>query len=138
MLGWLGNIDPDDFYYSQQHTGGSNNYQHYSNPTVDKCLDTGHTAPDKATRKQAYDAAAKIIVDDASYIYLYNPDTVQGFSHKLTGYTVRGRQGDPLRRRVAVRLTADAALRRAQGRPGRGRSGRSQRHRLHADPPRTG
>ncbi|MBV8965003.1 MAG: ABC transporter substrate-binding protein, partial [Mycobacteriaceae bacterium] len=27
MMGWLGNIDPDDFYYTQHHTGGKSNAQ---------------------------------------------------------------------------------------------------------------
>jgi peptide/nickel transport system substrate-binding protein len=89
MLGWLGNIDPDDFYYAQHHTGGANNFQKYSNPAVDRALDKGHTSADPNVRRQAYDTAAKMIVDDASYIYLYNPETVQGFTDKLTGYQVR-------------------------------------------------
>ena len=37
-----------------------------------------------------YDEAAKLIVDDASYIYLYNPQIVQGYSPNVDGYTVRG------------------------------------------------
>jgi peptide/nickel transport system substrate-binding protein len=89
MLGWLGNIDPDDFYYAQQHTGGSFNFQKYSNPTVDKLLDQARTTTDVAQRKSLYDQATKIIVDQASYIYLYNPDVIQGYSDKLHGYTVR-------------------------------------------------
>jgi peptide/nickel transport system substrate-binding protein len=31
-----------------------------------------------------------LIVDDASYVYLYNPEIVQGFSPGVEGYTVRG------------------------------------------------
>ena len=89
MLGWLGNLDPDEYYYAQQHTGASFNFQKFSNPQVDKLLDQARVETDKARRKQLYDQAAKIIVDQASYIYLYNPDVVQGWSSKLQGYTVR-------------------------------------------------
>ncbi len=89
MLGWLGNIDPDDFYYAQQHSGGSFNFQKYANPTVDKQLDEARTTTDEAARKSLYEQAAKTIVDEASYIYLYNPDVVQGYSDKLHGYDVR-------------------------------------------------
>ena len=32
MMGWLGNIDPDDFYYAQHHTDGTSNAQKFSNP----------------------------------------------------------------------------------------------------------
>lgn len=89
ILGWLGNIDPDDYYYAQQHTGGSFNFQKFSNPTVDKLLDEARTTTDLAQRKSLYDRAAKIIVDQASYIYLYNPNVIQGYSNQLHGYTVR-------------------------------------------------
>ena len=89
ILGWLGNIDPDDYYYAQQHTGGSFNFQKFSNPTVDKLLDQARTTTNVAQRESLYDQAAKIIVDQASYIYLYNPDVIQAYSSKLHGYTAR-------------------------------------------------
>jgi len=89
MLGWLGNIDPDEFYYAQHHTGGAFNFQKYSNPKVDQLLDRARTETDQTKRKQEYDQAAKMIVDDASYIYLYNPDVVQAWSKKVSGYQVR-------------------------------------------------
>ena len=90
MMGWLGNIDPDDFYYSQHVTGGANNYQKFSNKEVDALLNQGRTETDQAKRKEIYAKAAKIIADECSYIYLYNPDVVQVYSPKLSGYTVRG------------------------------------------------
>ncbi|HEY7053036.1 MAG TPA: ABC transporter substrate-binding protein, partial [Mycobacterium sp.] len=43
MMGWLGNIDPDDFYYAQHHTGGKSNAQKFSNAAVDALLDAGRT-----------------------------------------------------------------------------------------------
>lgn len=89
MLGWLGNIDPSDFYYSQHHSEGGNNYQKYSNPEVDRLLDQGRIETDEDARKELYDQAAKLIVDDASYTYLYNPDVVQGWTPELEGYTAR-------------------------------------------------
>jgi peptide/nickel transport system substrate-binding protein len=89
ILGWLGNLDPSDYYYAQQVTGGSFNFQKFSNPTVNKLLDRAQTTTDFAARKSLYDQAAKIIVDQASYIYLYNPDVIQGYSSDLRGYTVR-------------------------------------------------
>jgi peptide/nickel transport system substrate-binding protein len=89
MLGWLGNIDPYDYYYSQHITGGTNNYQHYSNPQVDQLLQQASTESDKAARKDLYDQAAKLIVDDVSYLYLYNPNVVQAWVPGLKGYTIR-------------------------------------------------
>ena len=87
---WIGNIDPSDFYYAQHRTDGGFNYQGYSNPEVDQLLDAAATETDTAARKDLYDQAAKLIVDDASYVYLYNPEIAQGYSPNVEGYTVRG------------------------------------------------
>ncbi|MGY4719881.1 ABC transporter substrate-binding protein [Naumannella cuiyingiana] len=89
MMGWLGNLDPDDFYYAQHHSDGANNAQGYSNPEVDKLLDAGRTETDVARRKQTYAQAATTIADDCSYIYLYNPAVLQVWSPKLSNYAIR-------------------------------------------------
>jgi peptide/nickel transport system substrate-binding protein len=89
MLGWLGNIDPADFYEQQHITGGSSNYQGYSNPQVDQLLTQAASEVDRDKRKDLYDQAAKIIVDDVSYLYLYNPDVVQAWAPGLQGYQIR-------------------------------------------------
>jgi peptide/nickel transport system substrate-binding protein len=89
MMGWLGNIDPDDFYYSQHHTGGKSNAQKFSNPGVDKLLDAGRTETNLDARKDIYAKAATIIADEVSYIYLYNPSVIQAWSTRLSGYQAR-------------------------------------------------
>jgi peptide/nickel transport system substrate-binding protein len=90
MMSWIGNIDPDDFYYSQHHSAGGSNAQKYSNPEVDSLLDAGRSETDDAARKDIYAQAATIIADEASYIYLYNPAVIQAWSPSLEGYTARG------------------------------------------------
>ena len=89
MMGWLGNIDPDDFYYAQHHTDGASNAQGYSNAEVDALLDAGRIETDPEARKDLYAQAATIIADEASYIYLYNPSVIQVWSPDVTGYTTR-------------------------------------------------
>ena len=89
MMGWLGNIDPDDFYYAQHHTDGASNAQKYSTPTVDDLLDRARVETDRDARKDLYAQAARIIADDASYIYLYNPSVIQVWSLSVTGYETR-------------------------------------------------
>jgi peptide/nickel transport system substrate-binding protein len=89
MMGWLGNIDPDDFYYAQHHTGASNNAQKYSNPEVDRLLDAGRVETNQDARADIYRKAATIIGDDCSYIYLYNPSVIQAWSKNMSGYEPR-------------------------------------------------
>ncbi|WP_120005025.1 ABC transporter substrate-binding protein [Nesterenkonia muleiensis] len=89
MMGWLGNIDPDDFYYSQHHSDGGSNAQGYSNQDVDELLESGRTETDEDARAEIYAEAAQIIADEASYIYLYNPAVIQGWSPELSDYQAR-------------------------------------------------
>lgn len=89
MMGWLGNIDPDDFYYAQHHTNGTSNAQKFSDPRVDRLLDAGRTETDPQARKDDYAEAATLIADEVSYIFLYNPAVIQAWSPDLTGYDAR-------------------------------------------------
>jgi peptide/nickel transport system substrate-binding protein len=89
LLGWLGDADPFDFYNSQHTCQGSNNYQKYCDPRTDELLQQGAAETDRDRRAKLYEEAAKRIVDANSYIYLYNPQVVQGWSPDLTGYEVR-------------------------------------------------
>ncbi|OBF16724.1 ABC transporter substrate-binding protein [Mycobacterium sp. ACS4331] len=89
MMGWLGNIDPDDFYYAQHHTDGSSNAQKFSDPQVDRLLDAGRVEVDTARRAGDYADAATRIADEVSYIYLYNPSVIQAWNPALRGYEAR-------------------------------------------------
>jgi peptide/nickel transport system substrate-binding protein len=88
-LGWLGNIDPDDFYYAQHHSTGGFNFHGFEDAEVDQLLDDARVEVDQDTRKELYDQAATRIVDLASYIYFYNPDIVEAWSPQVSGYETR-------------------------------------------------
>ena len=90
MLSWIGNIDPDDFYYAQHHSEGGFNFQGYANTEVDTLLDDARVETDRDARKALYDQAAELIVDEASYIYLYNPENIGAWAPHVEGYGVRG------------------------------------------------
>lgn len=89
MLGWLGNIDPDDFYYAQHHTDGTSNAQKFSDPEVDRLLDAGRVETDRDRRHQDYAKAATLIADKVSYLYLYNSSVIQAWTPALSGYEAR-------------------------------------------------
>jgi peptide/nickel transport system substrate-binding protein len=90
MLSWIGNIDPDDFYYAQHHSEGGFNFQGNDNEELDGLLEAARVETDQAARKDLYDQAAKIVVDEASYVYLYNPDNINAWRDEVTGYETRG------------------------------------------------
>ena len=89
MMGWLGNIDPDDFYYAQHHTDGTSNAQKFSDIEVDRLLDAGRVETDRSARADIYAEAATLIADEVSYIYLYNPSVIQAWNPSLSGYEAR-------------------------------------------------
>jgi len=89
MWSWLGNLDPFGFYHAQHVCEGSFNAQGYCNEEVDALLNEAASESDQDARKALYDKAAEMIVDDASYIYLYNPDVVQAWVPGLEGYEIR-------------------------------------------------
>ena len=89
LLGWLGNIDPYDFYHLQHHSEGIFNSQGYANEEVDRLLDEASIETDEAQRKELYDQAVELIVDEVSYGFLYNPDVVAAWQPVVQDYTVR-------------------------------------------------
>lgn len=70
-FGWSGRPDPDGNLYNIFHTGGGLNYGGYSVPQVDDLLDKGRTASDRGQRKEFYQQAQRLLVDDAAMAF-YN------------------------------------------------------------------
>ena len=92
VCSWNALIDPDDFYYAQHKTGEVFNFTGYSNPTVDELLVRGRRAEGFADRYAVYEQVNREIVNDAVYIYLYNPGNVQAYTPEVEGYQARGDQ----------------------------------------------
>jgi|LZCG01.1.fsa_nt_gb peptide/nickel transport system substrate-binding protein len=89
VLGWIGNLDPDDYFYAQHHTGEVFNFTGYSNPEVDSLLDQGRQATDPEKRFEIYKQVQDLIINDAPYIYLYIPKVVQAWQPSVQGYVTR-------------------------------------------------
>ncbi len=89
VLSWNGLIDPDDFFYAQHRSGEVFNVTGYSNPTVDELLDRGRRTQDASERRTIYEEVNRLIVDEAPYIYLYNPLNIQAYRPDVRGYEAR-------------------------------------------------
>jgi peptide/nickel transport system substrate-binding protein len=85
-LGWSGRPDPDGNIYSWFHTGGGNNNMLYSNAQVDSLLAAARASSTQATRAQDYIQAQSMIVQDASYVFLYHGVSVQASSTKVKNF----------------------------------------------------
>lgn len=92
ICSWNGNVDPDDFFGAQQGTGEVFNFTGYSNPRVDELLSEGKNTDDFETRRGIYEQINKQVVDDAPYIYLYNPLEINVYRTNVKGYATRADQ----------------------------------------------
>jgi peptide/nickel transport system substrate-binding protein len=88
LVGWSGRIDPDGNLYAQFHTGGSFNDGLYSNKQVDTLLEQGRAATDQATRRQLYQQAQRLLVEDGAYVFLYHQNVQQISSGKVRNFTL--------------------------------------------------
>ncbi len=89
VCSWNGNIDPDDFFYAQHRTGEVFNFTGYSNATVDELLAEGRGTADAAERQDVYAQINRLIVDEAPYIYLYNPLEINAYRTDVMNYAAR-------------------------------------------------
>jgi peptide/nickel transport system substrate-binding protein len=88
IVGWVGFVDPDEFFYNIFHTGGAYNQQGYTNKEVDKLLEEGRVTMDEAKRKQIYDQAQKLIVEDAPMVFLYANKQSTAMTNTVHGFDV--------------------------------------------------
>ena len=88
LVGWSGRIDPDGNMYSWFHTGGGNNQGQYSNPQVDKLLEDARATTEQAKRKQLYDQAQSLLVQDAAYVFINHPVAMQAARSTVHGFVL--------------------------------------------------
>lgn len=87
QIGWSGRVDPDGNIHQFMTTGGGINDSHYSHPEVDKLLNAARTSTDVATRKESYDAARKILIDELPIVYLYHQTWIWALDSSIKGFT---------------------------------------------------
>ena len=92
VCSWNGLVDPDDFFYAQHRTGEVFNFTGYSNPTVDELLDEARMLPEFDDRRPLYEEINRHIVDEAPYIYLYNPLEIHAYAPDVMGFQARADQ----------------------------------------------
>lgn len=82
-------VDPENWIgqmYDSQFHGTWKASAWYKNDQVDKLLRTARGEPDQAKRKTLYEAASRIVVDEAADIWVYNTVQLRGLSDKVKGY----------------------------------------------------
>lgn len=86
LLGWSGRPDPDGNMYSWFHTGGGFNNMQYSNPQVDSLLEAARASSDQTQRATDYQQAETLILQDASYVFLYHGVSIQATTNNIKNF----------------------------------------------------
>ena len=85
---WSGRVDIDANIYAFKACDGALNGGKYCNQEVDKALKDGRGRVYLPARLNAYDAAAKIYLEERPYIYLFHRTSIFGMTAKLDGFRV--------------------------------------------------
>lgn len=88
ILGWSGRPDPDGNMYAWFHTGGGDNSMQYSNPQVDSLLEAARATTDQGQRTTDYQQAQQIILQDASYVFLYHGVNLEAITNNVKNFTL--------------------------------------------------
>lgn len=83
-----GSVDPDDYFFRTFRTGGSTNVFKYSNPEVDKLLDTARATLDAGQRKAAYDQVQKILACQGPVAHLTYGQLFSAARPNLQGFDI--------------------------------------------------
>lgn len=87
LYGFSNIVDPDHMYWVFHKDWILGTASAYQNETVSSLLEQGQTVTDQAERRQIYDEAQRIIVDeDAAAVFLYSHDDVRTYrTNRVTG-----------------------------------------------------
>jgi peptide/nickel transport system substrate-binding protein len=89
-LNWVGINDPHHYYMvfdSKMAPPHGYNRGYYSNPEMDRLLETGDSTLDLAKRKNIYAQVQRLAAEDLPYVSLWWDDTVAVMNRKLQGFT---------------------------------------------------
>ena len=84
---WSGRVDPDGNVHQFLSCQGGQNDVKYCNEAFDKLLGEARTLVDEAARKERYDAATAIMLDDLPIIYLGNQSYIFAHRTSVSGFT---------------------------------------------------
>src|SRR5262245_916748 len=83
-----GSPDPDDYFFRTFRTGGSTNVFKYSNPEVDKLLDTARATTDSGQRRAMYAEVQKALACKGPIAHLSYGQLFSAMRTNLTGYEI--------------------------------------------------
>jgi peptide/nickel transport system substrate-binding protein len=86
LVGWSGRVDPDGNIHQFMTTEGGINDSKYSNPEIDRILDSARTTNEVAERKALYSEARVILDQDLPIVYLYHDTWIWALDDGVSGF----------------------------------------------------
>ena len=86
QIGWSGRVDPDGNLHQFVTCEGGINDSKYCNPEIDRLLDEARTNTDNNVRKEKYDKARAILIEEQPIIYLYHQTWIWALDDSLEGF----------------------------------------------------
>lgn len=80
-------LDPNGIFVPTLKTNDRGNYSGYSNPAVDKLLETAQYNTDSAERANQYHEAEAMVHDDAPWIFLWVPQDIYGVNKRVKDWS---------------------------------------------------
>lgn len=88
VIGWLNLANPDQAMYRQFTVDGPGNYGHCNNEEASNLIKQARATLDQAKAKDLYAQAAKIVVDNAFYIFVQYQEYITMYRKDLQGFVV--------------------------------------------------
>lgn len=88
LVGWLGFVDPDEWFYNIFHSEGAWNQQRYTNPEVDHLLAKGRREANLEQRREIYQTLQRLLLEEAPVVLLYINEQTSAFLNRVQGYRV--------------------------------------------------
>ncbi len=86
IVGWLGFVDPDEWFYEIFRSQGKWNQQQYSNANFDQLIEKARTKLQRPERQRLYWQAQRLLVKEAPMIFLYMNANSVAYRSDLKGY----------------------------------------------------
>lgn len=83
-----GSVDPDDYFYRTFRTGGSTNVFKYSNPEVDKLLDSARAESTQAARRTSYNKVQSLLACDGPAAFMTYGQLFTAMRSNITGFDI--------------------------------------------------
>lgn len=88
VIGWLNLANPDQATFRQFTVNGSGNYGHCNNEEASNLIKQARATLDQAKAKELYTQAAKLVVENAFYIFVQYQEYISMYRKDLQGFVV--------------------------------------------------